>query len=141
MPALGSNLEAAISTPPPPFYTLRCGIQDLVYFPPPDLCSMRESPAEGSFATLDAQTPNNIALRRKHSGGAGLAWNQDCCNGMQDVNQLAYEAAMCQATQRYVTKRTRGELSVSVLLPADTFLEVVILNFLSVVLGKDLVRC
>jgi hypothetical protein len=61
------------------------------------------------------------------------------CDGVQDVNQLAYEAAMCQATQRFVTKKTRGELSISVLQPADNFLDIVILPFLSILLGTELV--
>ena len=46
---------------------------------------------------------------------------------------------MCQATDRYVTKRTRGELSRSVLRTSDCFLDVIVLPFLSLVLGKDLV--
>jgi hypothetical protein len=85
------------------------------------------------------------AFSRKHLEEMG--WCRSCtllndpCPAMQDANQLAYEAAMCQATQRFVTKRTRGELSVSVLQPADTFLEVVVLPFLCIVLGKELVGC
>ena len=57
----------------------------------------------------------------------------------QGVSRRAYEQAVCHMTQDFLIRRTKGKLGKSVLATAQLFLNAVILPYLSLLLGPEMV--
>ena len=56
---------------------------------------------------------------------------------MQEMSQNSYKEAICGVTGNYLMAITKGELERSVLQEAQSFLDIVILPYLSILIGQE----
>ena len=60
---------------------------------------------------------------------------------MQELSRQAYKTAICQMTHLFLSRASKGELERAVLPSAKLFVDAVIVPFLLLLLGSEVVGC